>query len=83
MPGGRVLSRRLEEQVPALRQRLAAALEVEHRRRVLAPSSALRNASVNVRPRPRASPTARISLPRRGSASGNFAKSKRGAFTAT
>ena len=47
------------------------------------PSSAFSSASGSVRPIPSASPTARISVPSALVLPGNFAKSKRGAFTAT
>ena len=45
--------------------------------------NALRNASVNVRPMPIASPTDFICVPRVGSAPGNFSNAKRGNFTTT
>ena len=47
------------------------------------PSSAFSSASGKVRPIPSASPTARISVPSAVELPGNFAKSKRGALTAT
>ena len=45
--------------------------------------NAFRNASVNVRPMPIASPTDFIWVPSVGSAPGNFSKAKRGNLTTT
>ena len=78
-----LLPRRLEQQVPPLRNGLAAALEVERARRPLAPVECLQERLGERAAEPERLADGAHLAAEPASAAGNFSKSKRGAFTAT